>query len=65
MHCLRHGGAQRLKEFIVKMMALLGPVAAMSVGTAAIYTRLNVLRADLDEGTSSSDESDEEGEGAI
>ncbi len=45
-------------------MALLGP-AAMSAGTAAIYTRLNVLRADLDEGTSSSDESDEEGEGAI
>ena len=61
MHCLRHGGAQRLKEFIVKLMAQLGPVAAMSAGTAAIYTRLNALRTDLEEGTSSSDDSDEEG----
>lgn len=33
------------------MLARLGPVAAMSAGTAAIYTRLNALRADLDEGT--------------
>ncbi len=63
MHCLRLTGAQRLKDFIVKMMALLGP-AAMSAGTAAIYTRLNVLRVDLDEGMSSSDAS-RRGGGAI
>ena len=60
VHCLRHGGAQRLKEFIVAMLAQLGPVAAMSKATAFRYTRLNALRVDLKDGTSSSDDSGEE-----
>ena len=61
MHCLRHGGAQRLKAFIVTLMARFGPVAAMATSTAQRYTKLNALRVELEEGTSSSDDSDDEG----
>ena len=61
MHCLRHGGAQRLKSFIVAMMARFGPVAAMATSTAQRYTKLNALRVQLEEGRSSSDDSEDEG----
>ena len=61
MHCLRHGGAQRLKAFIVALMARFGPVAAMATSTAQRYTKLNALRVELEEGTSSSDDSEDEG----
>ena len=54
-------GSAAAKRVYSQVDAQLGPVAAMSAGTAAIYTRLNALRTDLEEGTSSSDDSDEEG----
>ena len=60
MHCLRHGGAQELKKFIVEVLARMGPGAHMCQSTAQHYARLNELRVAIDEGESSSDEEADE-----
>jgi len=44
MHCLRHGGAQELRDFFSRLFASMGNPAAMSPVTAGWYSRLNELR---------------------
>ena len=67
MHCLRHGGATALREFLSRVIASMGNPAAMSAPTALWYSRLNELRvqADREEEEALEEEEEEEGEGEI
>jgi len=60
MHCLRHGGAQSLKQFIVELMRRMGEPAAMCEETVRRYTRLNEQRTEMDDSESSDDSEEDE-----